>query len=221
MTSTLLIELAAPLALFYGLRALGVNQVLALLLGAALSMIRAARTILTQRRVGGVTMFVLGAMVLTVATSFIVGDPRVLLIRNGWGMAAMGVWMLLTLFARRPFLYEAARVVFDEAKQQAWAQSWERFPPFQQLLRICSAVWGGACLIDAGLRVLMAFTLPIDLVPVLDNVLLVLTLGMIVIFQRIYGRRYLRRHGLRLQGVQVSSRTDTTASHQSSPEQAR
>jgi hypothetical protein len=221
MTGTLLIEVVAPLALFYGLRALGVNQFLALLLGAAVSAINAAHTIVTQRRVGGVTMFVLGTMAFTVVMSFITGDPRVLLIRNGWGFAAMGVGMLLTLFARRPFLYEAARIVFDEDKQQTWAQNWERFPPFRHLLWVCSGAWGGACLIDAGLRVLMAFTLPIDLVPVLDNVLLVVTLGTILIFQRVYGRRYLRRHGLRLRGVQVSTIADTAVSHSLSPHRPR
>jgi hypothetical protein len=86
---------------------------------------------------------------------------------------------------------------------------------------LVGAVWGGACLLDAGLRVLMAFTLPIDLVPALDNVLLVVTLGAILLFQRTYGRRYLRRHNLQLRGVQVSPILNTRASREPEWEQSR
>jgi hypothetical protein len=208
LSRTLLIELIAPLAIFYGLRALGTDQLLALLAGAVLPATRAAYGIVTRRRAGGVQIFVLGAMTLTVFTSLITGSPRVLLIRNAWGMAAMGVWMLLTLLARRPFLYEATRIVLDEDRQRTWELNWERFPPLRHLLWVCSAVWGGACLVDAGLRVIMAVSLPVDLVPVLDDALLVVTIGVLLLFQRLYGRAYLRRHGLRLRGVHLSPVAD-------------
>ncbi len=49
----------------------------------------------------------------------------------------------------------------------------------------------------------MAVTFPIDLVPLLDDVLLVVTLAAVVGFQRFYGRSALRRNGLRMRGVHV------------------
>jgi hypothetical protein len=67
-----------------------------------------------------------------------------------------------------------------------------------------------AFLADAALRVLMAATLPIDLVPLLDDALLVVTLAALVGHQRHYGRAYLRRHGLRMHGVHLS-RVDAPA----------
>ncbi|MGW7491572.1 VC0807 family protein [Streptomyces sp. NPDC054786] len=198
-------DVVAPLALFYGLRWLGVNQFLALLAGAAIPAVEAVHGVVTRRRIGGVQLFMLGTMALTVAMSFVTGSPRMLLIRNGWGMAALGVWMLLTLLSRRPFLYEAARVVLDEPKQRDWELSWDRHPPFRRLLWVCSAFWGIACLLDAGLRVVMAMTMPIDQVPALDDALLAVTLAVILLFQRYYGRSYLRRNGLRRDGVRISS----------------
>jgi hypothetical protein len=199
----MLVDVIVPLVLFYGLRRLGVDQFVALLAGATVPAVEAAHSLITRRRVGGVQIFMLGVMALTVAMSFVTGSARVLLIRNAWGMAALGGWMAFTLLARRPFLYEAGRVVFDEEQRRAWSASWERHTAFRNLLWTSSLVWAVACLLDAGLRVVLAMTMPVDAVPALDNGLLVVTLAVILLFQRFYGRSYLRRHGLRREGTAV------------------
>ncbi|MFD2419814.1 VC0807 family protein [Amycolatopsis pigmentata] len=203
VSRVLLIHVLIPLALFYGLRGLGVNPFAALLAGGAIPAASAVRDIVVDHRVSGVRVFVLGAMVLTVAISFVTGSPRVLLIRNAWGTAALGVFLLASLLTRRPFLFEAGNIVFDENKRRIWARNWENFPAFRSLLLRCSAIWGLASLADAGVRVAMAMTLPVDVVPVLDDVLLVLTLAFLVAVQRFYGRAHLRRNGLRLNGVEI------------------
>ncbi|WP_407555358.1 VC0807 family protein [Streptomyces sp. Pv4-95] len=200
----LLVHMITPLALFYGLRWLGVNQFLALLAGALIPLVGAVRGIVTERRIGGLQIFILGTMGLTVAMSFVTGSPRLLLIRNGWGMAAIGVWMLCTLLTRRPFLYEATRVVVDEDRQRMLEANWDRYPAFRRMLCICSAFWGVACLIDSTVRVVLAMTLPVDLVPVLDDVLLGVTVLAILAFQRFFGRAYLRRNGLHSRGVMIT-----------------
>ncbi|MFG2140854.1 VC0807 family protein [Streptomyces sp. NPDC048650] len=202
----LLINVVAPLVVFYGLRRLGADQFLALLAGAALPAVEAVHGVVARRRVGGLQIFMLATMALTVAMSFVTGSPRAMLIRNGWGMAALGGWMLITLLSRRPFLYEAARVVLDEDRRRTWRLNWERHPPFRRLLWVCSAFWGAACLVDTVLRVVMAMTLPIDLVPILDDALLAATVVVILLFQRLHGRSFLRRHGLRRDGVQILPR---------------
>lgn len=203
LSRMLLVEILVPLILFYGLRWLGINQFIALLAGGAIPVLGSIRAIVTERRVSGVRLFVLGAMAVTVAGSFITGSPRALLLRSAVLMGALGIFLLATLLARRPFLYEAARVVLDEDKQKTWAHNWERFPPFRRLLWQFSLVWGIACLIDAGLRVIMVLLLSVDAVPALDDGLLVVTLIALVVFQRVYGRAFLRRNGLRLRGVQI------------------
>ncbi|GAA2666533.1 VC0807 family protein [Streptomyces lunalinharesii] len=200
----LLGHVVVPLALFYGLRWLGVNQFLALLAGAVLPTAGMVRGFVTERRIGGLSLFVLGTMGLTVAMSFVTGSPRLLLIRNGWGMAALGVWMLCTLLSRRPFLYEATRIVVDEDARRALQDAWDRHPAFRRMLWICSAFWGVACLVDSAGRVVMAMTLPVDLVPLLDDVLLGVTVLAILAFQRFFGRAFLRRNGLRSRGLVVT-----------------
>jgi hypothetical protein len=203
LSHALLIHILAPLVVFYGLRWLGVNQFVALLVGGLIPAAGAVRDIAVEGRVKGVRVFVLGTMILTVVTSFVTGSPRVLLIRNAWGTLALGVFLLASLRGPRPFLFDAANVVFDDDKQRTWARNWDRFPQFQTLLLRCSTLWGVACLVDAGVRVAMAMALPIDIVPVLDDVLLVVSLAILMVVQRVYGRAYLRRNGLRLDGVEI------------------
>ena len=180
----LLVHVIVPLVLFYGLRWLGVDQFLALLAGAVIPVAGVVHGIIVERRIGGLQIFMLGTMGLTVAMSFVTGSPRLLLIRNGWGMAAIGVWMLCTLLSGRPFLYAATRIVVDEDRQRTLEANWDRYPAFRRVMWICSAFWGVACLVDSTVRVILAMTLPVDLVPVLDDVLLAVTVLAILAFQR-------------------------------------
>jgi len=198
-----LLEIAGPLVLFYGLRWLGVNQFAALLAGSAIPAALAIRGLIAERRVSGVRLFVLGTMAVTVAGSFVTGSPRALLLRGAILTGALGFFLLGTLFFRRPFLYEAGRVVFDEDGRRAWAENWDRILPFRRLLWRISLVWGIACLADAVLRIGIAMLLPVDVVPLLDDGLLVVTLLALVAFQHFYGRAYLRRNGLRRQGARI------------------
>jgi hypothetical protein len=55
-----------------------------------------------------------------------------------------------------------------------------------------TAAWGVAFLLDAAARVVMASTLPVDLVPLLSTALLVVLLVVIVQASKAYGRRHLR-----------------------------
>jgi hypothetical protein len=203
LSKVLLVEILAPLILFYGLRWLGANQYVALLVGGAIPFLGSIRSIVAERRISGVRLFVLGAMAVTIAGSFIVGSPRILLLRSALLMGALGLFLLGTLLSRRPFLYEAARVVFDEDRQAVWAENWAKFPQFRQLLWRISLAWGIACLVDVAVRIVVVFSLPLDSVPAVDDGLLVVTLVLLVLFQRLYGRPFLRRNGLRLQGVRI------------------
>ncbi|MBB1154593.1 hypothetical protein H4281_15745 [Amycolatopsis sp. DR6-1] len=198
-----LLEVLAPLAVFYGLRWLGVNQFVALLAGSVIPVVGAVRGLVAERRVSGVRLFVLGTMAVTVAGSFVTGSPRALLVRGAVLTVALGLFLCATLFFRRPFLYEAARSVLGEEKQRVWERNWDDFPPFRQLLWRISLIWGIACLADAAIRVAVALLLPVDVVPVLDDGLLVVTLLVLLAVQRLYGRSFLRRNGLRLHGVRL------------------
>lgn len=197
-------DVLGPVAVFYLARIAGVDQTTALLLAAAVPVVRAARSFAAEGRVSGLTLFMLGAVALSAAMSLVTGDPRLLLVRAAWGTAALGLLLLATLFARRPLLCSAANQLFDADRSREWAENWDRYPAFRRVLWSCTAFWGVLFLLDAAGRVVMALTLPIDVVPLLDDVLLVVVVIALLAFQRVVGRRMLRNAGLRLQGTTIT-----------------
>jgi hypothetical protein len=65
----------------------------------------------------------------------------------------------------------------------------------RRTLRVMTAAWGLAFLVDAAARVVMAYTIPVDLVPLLSTALLALMLVAVVQGGKAYGRRHLTRPG--------------------------
>lgn len=199
----LLTDLITPLVLFYGLRWLGADQFLALAAGAALPLVRGVRDLAAHRRIGGVQLFVLLAMVLTVVTSLLSGSPRLLLVRGAWMTVALGLFLLGSVRARRPFLYEAGWLVFSDHQRRIWERNWELHPAFRRFLRLATALWAVAWMLDAVVLVVLATTLPVDDVPLLEGALFAVTFASCLAVQRFFGRAYLRRHGLRRDGVEI------------------
>ena len=48
----------------------------------------------------------------------------------------------------------------------SWDEIWDSAPAFRRIWRICTVVWASAVLADAVTRVVMAYALPIGLIPV-------------------------------------------------------
>jgi hypothetical protein len=97
-----LVDLVAPLATFYGLRAAGVGLYLALLAGALASAAGAAWSLARARRITGMTGFAVTTMLLGVVVALLTGSPRFLLAREGWLTAVTGVWFVASIAGRRP-----------------------------------------------------------------------------------------------------------------------
>lgn len=188
MLSTLGIDLVAPLAVYYGLRAFGVGDVLALLLGVLLPSIRSGYLLINQRRFDGFALFVLTTLVLSVLISFWTGSARFLLAKDGWLTGVAGLWILGTLFTSRKFCYLAARTLLPH-KHAELESEWVRSALFRRVWTVLTVVWGTGLFSDAAIRVVMAYTLPIDLVPALGSVQYVVLYGALQGATMVYLRR--------------------------------
>jgi hypothetical protein len=171
----LLLGLAAPLAAYYVLRAAGVPDVAALALGAVPPAVSVVLTAVRERRVEPVAVLVLAAVVLGLAATAITGDPRELLVRHAWLSLPFGLWLLVSLRGSRPFCFAATRTLLPH-RAAVMDELWERNGAFRRAWRHATAIWGAAMLTDTVLRVLMAMTLPVPVVPALDTALTVTTL---------------------------------------------
>ena len=94
-----------------------------------------------------------------------------------------------------------------------WDALWDAEPRFRRIWRVSTVIWGLALLADAVIRVVMSYTLPVDVVPGLGGALYPVTFVVIQIMTNIYyqfaglnrllGARWLRGRGSARQHVRV------------------
>ncbi|NUP67059.1 MAG: hypothetical protein HOW71_33340 [Nonomuraea sp.] len=184
----LIVNVAAPLAVFYGLRAAGAGQWPALALGVLPPGIRAVWTVATRRRIDALALFTLSFLALSVAVSFLTGSARFLLAKDGWMTAVGGLWILATL-PRTPFYFQVIRAVTTGATRERAEIEWRRSPPFRHMLRVATAIWGIGLVLDAGVRVVLAYRLPVDRVPLISGLQYVAVFAALEVSSQIYLRR--------------------------------
>ncbi|WP_328917497.1 MULTISPECIES: VC0807 family protein [unclassified Streptomyces] len=198
LAAQLFFELALPLGSYYGLRAAGAGQWLAMVVGGALLLPWIGYGVVRQRRVEAMAVFTLTLVVAGTLLSMITGSARVLMIRDSWLTAAIGFWVLGTLLTRRPFMMTASRGIViakvGEAGLAEWEARWDAEPTFRHHLRLVTAVWGAGFLLDAVLRVVLVYTIPLDAFPLTSTLLWLVMLGGLFAFHN----WYITRNGLKL-----------------------
>lgn len=186
----LLADTAVPLAVFYGLRAAGAGQWLALAASGAIPLLLLVYRLVTDRRVETRTLFTLSILLCGTAVGLLTGDPRLLVARESYLTGLVGLWMIATLLAARPFVLTATLPLLPEATARSWQDSWRDDVTFRRAMRVMTFGWGCAFLIDAAARLVMAYTLPLDLVPLLSVLLLIAMLSAVIQVGKTYGRRH-------------------------------
>lgn len=186
-----------PVALYYGLRAVGASVYLALLAGAVVPAVTTAAGVIRSRTIDRLGAFMLSTLLLGVGVALIAGSPRFLLAKEGWVTAAVGVWFVLSARGPRPLSFVFARAMLEGRPpftDQPWDELWERSPAFRRGWRTSSLIWGIGSLADAAGRVVLAYTLPVDVVPALTPVMFVVSFVALALIDQInYQRTGLRR----------------------------
>ena len=158
------------------------------MLGAVPPTVRAVQTVLTRRRVDTLALVTLGFIALGAGVSFVTGSPRFLLAKDGWMTGAIGLWMLGTLLGT-PFFFHIVRTYLAEPARGRAELMWRDSPSYRRLLRMITAMWGIGLLLDAGVRVVLAYTLPVDKVPLISGLQFLVVYCCLEGATRVYGRR--------------------------------
>ena len=185
-------DIAAPTGLYYVLHGGGLTNVAALSIAAVLPALAAVYKLVVKHRIDAVALVVLATIVLTVVLSLVAHDPRFLLARDGIATGLWGFWFIATLRARRPAAFLFARPLMEGRKvfgTRSWDSLWETDAQFRRIWRISTTIWAGALLVDAAIRVVMAYSLPVDIVPGLGAVLWPVTFVLIQVVTNVYYRR--------------------------------
>jgi hypothetical protein len=189
-------DLLVPTALFYGLVWSGAGLYLALLVSAGLS---AASALVSYRRGAGDQSFapyMLALQLLAFGIALVAGSDRFLLAKESLLTALVGCWFIASIWTARPLAYRFTRPLLEGAwgrrwglPEVSWESVWAREPHFRHIWRVATVMWGAATLIDAVLRVVIAYTVPIGAVVALQTALFAVTLLLMQPITHIYYAR--------------------------------
>ncbi len=147
----LLVNIAIPLGCYLFLKAEHASDVTALVSGSR------------GRHLNIISLFVLGCLVVGILTTFLGGDPRVLLLRESLFTGALGLTCFASLLFPRPLMFSVGRSFLagkDPEQIARYHQLW-RNPTARHTSRVTTVVWGIVYSGDFLLRLLLVFTLPV------------------------------------------------------------
>ncbi|TCC23011.1 VC0807 family protein [Kribbella speibonae] len=171
----LVVDIALPLGLFYGLRALGASDLTALLVGVVPGLISSAVSLARTRRTDLVGMAVVLSMVASSVVALVGGDARLLLVRNAWISLPFAGITLWSLRHPQPLTYVVTLAMMPR-RARVMEQLWETNARFRDAWKWITVWWGIATIIDGVVRVVVAYTLPISVVPATDPIITILTI---------------------------------------------
>jgi hypothetical protein len=186
------LNLVAPIVVYYALHSTGVDNVAALSVAAIPPGLGAAVRIVRERKVDWLAVMVVASMLTAIGVSFTTGSPRFLLAKDGWLMGMWGGWFLLSVRAERPAAFLFTRPILESRKAftvESWDSLWGRVPAFRRIWRTSTVMWGLGLLVDAVVRVTMAYTLPVAVVPGLGGALYPATFVILQVITNVYYHR--------------------------------
>jgi hypothetical protein len=182
-------DLLAPTALIYVLLWLGAGLYISLLGSATLSALSA---LVSYRRGTGKQRFAPHMLALTLAgfaVALVTGSERFLLAKESVLTAMVSFWFIGSLWAARPLTYVLTRPLLERRfkwKSRSWELLWEQAPRFRRIWYVSTVMWSVALLIDAALRVVLAYTLPVYVVPAVQTGMMIVTVLIMQVLTNIY-----------------------------------
>ena len=193
--TSLLMDVVAPVGIYYLLRAVGLARLPALILGGVPTVIFLVVRTIRRRKVDAFGIFLLVLILACIGVSLIAGSPRFLLAKGGVFTGLVGLGFLATLLFARPLPFVLARAMLERTAAgtalhtPAWDDIWARSPWFRRVWRVDTVIWAVGLMGDATVRVLMAYMLPVDTVPALAAMLWAVTFVALQIIQHVYFTR--------------------------------
>lgn len=197
----LVFDIAAPIVVFYVLRSQGVSYGLALLAGAVLPAAGSLVSLISQRRADPVAMLMVVSMLSALTGSLIAGSPRFLLAKDGLMTGVWGGWFVFSARGRRPAALLFAQPLMENLSWfagRSWEVLWATEPRFRRIWRVSTVMWGLGLLLDAAIRVMISYTLPVNQVPAVGGLLYPVTF---VALQVITNVHYMRAGLYRILGA--------------------
>jgi intracellular septation protein A len=194
MIPGLVLDIAAPVAAYYGLTALGASAFWALTAGGLVSGARVLFTVIKDRKLDGFALFMLALFAFGIATAFLTGDAKFVLAKESLGSGLAGLIFLGTLVVGKPLIYYMGRRFAGSGPEALaeWERKYATNARFRQVMWRLTAIWGVGLLLDAALRIVLIYLLPLSTMVALSTVLQIAFFGVLILISVKYVRRVRR-----------------------------
>ncbi|MCD2197504.1 hypothetical protein LQ327_29450 [Actinomycetospora endophytica] len=159
----LVVDVALPLTATLAVSHLGFGTVASLTAGAVVPVTRTVGSLAFGRRLNRLAALMLATSVAGIVGGLIVGDPRLIVAKDGLVSATIAAAMLLSTLRGTPIM-SAGLLPWITRGDPATIAAWERLSagsaPFRRLERRYTAVWGWVLLTDCVGRAVAAFLVP-------------------------------------------------------------
>jgi len=192
---SLIVSVALPLIAVQVLLRTGTPAVTALAIAAIFPFGDALATLVRKRRFDPIAILSLVAIVVGIGTSGITGNVGFAVAKDSLFTLVFGLIFLGSLAAPRPMIFVLGKQFAtggDPAAAAAWDARWS-LPGFRRTVRLITVVWGCGLLLEAVLRVVAAFSLPVTTSTIVSPVLQVVTFAALILWTTNYTRAVRRR----------------------------
>jgi intracellular septation protein A len=184
---TLALDVLLPFAAYLVLLGLGVHEAAALATAGGVALVRAIVIWIRDREVGALSVLLVVRFSLGVVAALLTGDARFVLAKDSVITATVGVAILVSLLAAKPLIYYIRRSL--SPRRRVFDAQWERSAEFRALNRRMTWVWGVGLIGESTLRVLVVYTLPIEVAAFLSQAMAAGAIILLVAWTQWYGRR--------------------------------
>ncbi|GAA5615826.1 hypothetical protein Spla01_07043 [Streptomyces platensis] len=176
----LIVDAGIPMASYYLLSdGFGFSTVAALGWSSVVPALRTVWGLVRSRSVNGLALLMLVVNAVGLALSAVAGDPRLMMAKDSGVSSVVGIAILLSVRTRRPLMTAGLKPWVTKgsaAGNAAWDRLTAGSERFRRAERRFSAIWGTALLTECVVKVIGAYTVPVDTMVWLGTVLTVVAI---------------------------------------------
>ncbi|MGW4562844.1 VC0807 family protein [Streptomyces sp. NPDC004561] len=177
----LIVDVAVPLGSYYVLKdGFGMSVFAALAWSSVVPALRTAWGLVRERRTNALAGLILGVNVVSLLLSFVSGDPRLMLAKDSGISSTIAIGILVSVVLGKPMMTAGMKpflIKGDPAKEAAWQRLTSGAAAdsayFLRKERVFSAVWGVVLFAECVVRVVGAYTIPVDTMVWLGTVIMI------------------------------------------------
>ncbi|BBY30140.1 VC0807 family protein [Mycolicibacterium sediminis] len=183
---TVLLDVAPPLVAYYGLRAAGASEYVALMKATVVSGVRVAYGVVATRRLDPFAIYLLCTFGLSLAVGLATSDPTSILVGNTLVNGLGGLVFLGSCVVGTPLTQVVGARFRDPADQPPTANEAARTHRVHVGL---SAMWGVGLLVEVAVRLVVIAHLSVDAANAVNSAVTLPVIGALVLATIVVGRR--------------------------------